>query len=200
MRKVLFVLLAIALVGCTAAAMAQQPAPPQGPPQGPPAGMPGMRMGTTCPAMAIAPPAAMMLDRMGSQLGITDDQKTKLTDILTKSENSLKDLRTKADAATKAVHDALFAPTYDSAKVTQLFNDAERIEIAIATSEIATWGEIRGVLTADQVTKLQQTMTRRMGGGFGGNFGGNRGSQGRRNNPNDGQQPPTPPVENAPGQ
>lgn len=157
-------------------------------------------MGMTCPAMAIAPPQSMMIDRMGDQLGLTDDQKTKLKDILAKSETSLKDLRTKAETASKAVHDALFAETFDAAKVTQLFTNAEKAEAAIGTSEIATWGEIRGVLTADQVTKLSTAMSRRMGGSFG-NFGGNRSTQGRRGNSSNGGQQPAPPADNtAPGQ
>lgn len=199
MRKVLFVFLALVLVACASAALAQQP--PQGPP--PPGqfgggfGMRGPSM--SCPAMMIAPPQVAMIERSADTLALTDDQKTKLTDVLTKSETALRDLRPKADAASKALRDALFAPTFDSAKVAGLLADAQKIETAIANSEIGTWTEIRAILTADQVTKLSDSMNRRMGGGFG---GGNRGggNRGNRGGGNPGGPPPAPPAEPAPGQ
>ena len=136
----------------------------------------------TCPAIVIAPPPAMMIERGGDMLGLTDEaQKAKLLAILTKSEDALKLLRPKLDLATKALRDALLAPTFDSAKVAQLLADAQKIESAIAASEIQTWGEIRAIpLTADQVTKLSQAMSRRMGGS--GGPGDNRGNRGLRGN------------------
>ena len=191
--------MALVLVACASAAMAQDnppPGPPQGPPpQGPPGGMrnPGMGMGMACPAMAIAPPPVMMIERSADALALTDDQKTKLTAVLTKSEAALKDLRPKLGLASKALHDALLAPTFEAAKVAQLLSDAQKIEATIATSEIGTWGEIRGILTADQVTKMSDAMMHRMGGGGfgGGNNGGNRGGGARPGGGNRGGQPPS---------
>ena len=151
-------------------------------------------MGMSCPAMAIAPPQAAMIDRMADTLALTDDQKTKLTAALTKGEDGLKDLRTKADAAAKALHDAVLAPEYDAANVMQLLTDAQKIEASIGASEVQTWTDVRAILTADQVTKLSAAMNRRMGGAMGGNRQGNRG---RRNR---GDQPGGAPAEPAPAQ
>lgn len=184
MRKTIFFVLTLALA-CATLALAQQPPPPGGQPGAPPGGPGGMMRGgpmMSCPAMVVGPPPAMMIERGGDMLGLTDEaQKAKLLAILTKSEDALKLLRPKLDLATKALRDALLAPTFDSAKVAQLLADAQKIESAIAASEIQTWGEIRAIpLTADQVTKLSQAMSRRMGGS--GGPGDNRGNRGLRGN------------------
>jgi Spy/CpxP family protein refolding chaperone len=199
LRKVLFIILALALVAGATAAFAEDNPPPPPPPPGGPGGMMagggmamrGGGMGMGCPAMAVAPPQAAMIERMGDQLALTDDQKTKLTAALTKSEDALKELRQKGAKGCKALQDAVLAPTYDAAKVAQLLADAKTIEASIADSEIKTWTEIRGILTADQLAKLSAAMSRRMGGNQQGNRQGNRG---RRNQP-DGAPAETPPAQ-----
>lgn len=195
----MFVFLALALATCAAAVLAQQ-APPQGPaPQGPPGGGGLMRGPSMVPAMvAIAPPSPMMIERSAEVLGLTGDHKTRLTATLAKGEAALKDLRPKLDAASKALREAVMAPSYDGSKVTELLAKAMQAELAIANSEITTWTEIRAILTPAQVTKLSGLMGRRMGGGTGGGYmggdrpGGNRPGGNRRGQP--GQPPPDAPA------
>jgi Spy/CpxP family protein refolding chaperone len=125
-------------------------------------GMMGM-----CPAMASAPPSLMMIDRNAETLGLTADQKTKLTAALTKHDTNLGKLRTAAQQASKALHDAIYAPTFDSAKVNTLLAAAQKADAAISTANVQSWTEIRSILTPAQVAALSEATTRRMGG-FGG--------------------------------
>ena len=141
-----------------------------------------------CMAMAVAPPQAMMIERIADTLALAGDKKKDLMAALTKSEDALRLLRPKADMASKALHDAVLAPTYDATKVAQLLADAKNIEASIADSEILTWSEIRGILTADQLAKVSDAMIRRMGGGNGGNRPGGRNRRNRGDQP--GQVPP----------
>lgn len=208
MRKTVLFVMALALACATLALAQQPPTTPPGPggPGGPGGGgMSGMRGGMmmSCPAMTLAPPQNAMIDRNADTLALKDDQKTKLTGSLTKSEGVLQTYRQKSADAAKALRDALLAPTFDAAKVQQLLADAQKIEAAIAASELQTWGEIRSILTTDQVTKLSDAMSRRMGGygGAGANTGtrGSRGNRGNRGGPPAGGPPAgTPPPPDAP--
>jgi Spy/CpxP family protein refolding chaperone len=193
LRKIVFVVLSLALFACATAVFAQQPAP-----AGPPAG--GGRFGggfmMSCPAMALSPPSSAMIDRV-PDLALTDDQKTKLTATLTKAETTLTPYRQKASQAATAVRTAIYGPNYDSAKVAQLVLDAEKADVALANAELAVWTEIRSILKDDQVAKLQ---VQRRGGFGGGNQPGTAGRT-RRQRPGtgDGGNAGGPP-EPAPGQ
>ncbi len=131
-----------------------------------PGGMPGGMMGM-CPAMASAPPSLMMIDRNAETLALTADQKSKLTAVLTKHETNIASLRTAAQQASKALHDAIYAPTFDSAKVASLLAAAQKADAALSTANVQGWGEIRTILTPAQVAALSEATSRRMGG-FGG--------------------------------
>ena len=186
MKKTVFVIVALALAACATTALAQgpNPAPPAGGFAGPPgAGMMGGGMGT-CPAMVLSPPPAGIVDRADA-LQLADGQKTKLKDVLTKSEETLMPLRQKAGEASRALRQAIFAPEFDASKIKQLVTDAQNAEVAILKAEIGIWGQIRGILTADQLAKLQELTGRRMGPGMGG---------GRRGGPG-GQPAPPPPAQ-----
>lgn len=196
LRKAILVVLALAMVVCASAALAQQGPPPGGPPMGPGQGRQGMGMGS-CPVMAIAPPPAMMIERIGDTLGLTADQKDKLVAALTKNETALMPLRQKSGEASKALHDAVFAPTFDAAKVNELLAAAQKAEAAVAMAEIQAWSDIRAILSADQITKLNEAMTRRGGNRGGGGGGRNRPQPGAPGGPGPGPAPEPPP---APGQ
>lgn len=147
-----------------------------------------------CPAMALAPPQVAMIDRSADTLALTDDQKTKLSASLTKSDSALATLRQTAAAATKAVRDAVMAPTFDSARAATLLANAQKADAAISNAELQTWAEIRAILTPDQMTKLSEAMSRRMGG-FQGGTGANRGTRGGTRGGNRGGQPGNPAPE-----
>lgn len=199
MKKAVFVVLILTLVACAGAVVGQAGVaapPPAGGPAPPPPGLarpggPGMMGGgmMSCPAMAVAPPPAGLVAR-AEALQLSDDQKTKLKDILAKSEETLIPLRQKAAEASRALRQAVFAPEFDAQKVKQLATDAEKAEAAIVSAEIETWAQIRGVLAADQLTKLQELTGLRMGPGLGGG--------GRRGGPGGQPAPPPPPAEAPP--
>lgn len=114
-----------------------------------------------------------MIER-AANLNLTDDQKTKLTEKLTKADATLTPLRQKASEATQALRNAVFAATYDAAKVQALLIAAQQADAAVSNAELAVWTELRGILTADQITQLQQRR-----GAFGAGFQPGQPSQGR---------------------
>ena len=179
MKKLLFVLAALAAAAVWAVtASAQGPVgpPPAGGPAGP--GGPGMVRGTigVCAVMALTPPPAAIVDR-AQVLQLTEEQKTKLSDILAKGEEALLPLRQKAADASRALRQAVLAPQFDAAKVRQLTADATKAEEALLIAEIKIWGEIRSALSAEQFAKLQELTSRRFAPGQGGNRPGRRGGQ-----------------------
>jgi len=123
----------------------------------------GARM-MSCPAAALAPPQAMMLDRAAETLQLTDEQKGKLRDVTTKSEEAMRPILQKASEASLALRAAVLAPEYDAEKVKQLVTNAQRAEDQVINARLATWAQIRSVLTADQLAKLQEVMTMRRRG------------------------------------
>ena len=110
--------------------------------------------------MAVMPPPADMLDRLTDTLGLTDDQVAKLKDILTKSDATIHPLGKTAADASKALHDAVLASDYDSTNIADLATKAEKAEADAVSASIGVWTQVRAVLTADQVTKLQEAMPR----------------------------------------
>lgn len=169
-RTVLFavaLMLICAMVVLAQQAGTQAQRPRTGAPDGAPGGMIGGGMMGMCPAMASAPPSLMMIERGGEALALTADQKTKLTAVLTKHDKNAGNLRTAAQQASKALHDAIYAPTFDSAKVASLLAAAQKADAAMSTANVQTWAEIRTILTPAQVNALSEATSRRMGG-FGG--------------------------------
>jgi Spy/CpxP family protein refolding chaperone len=121
--------------------------------RGPAGGMMGFGMGM-CAAMAIAPPPVAALDQT-ADLQLTEEQMARLKSILTESEKQLMSLRQKAADASQALRQAILAEKYDADKVKRLAAEAQKAESAVLESEIQTWAQIRQVLTAEQVNKLQ---------------------------------------------
>ncbi len=160
MKTAVLIAVALAALLCTA------PVWSQGPPA--PGGFGGMRGamggGMACPAIATMPPTARMIDRVADTLQLTQDQATKLKAAMTKCEETTLSLSQKAADATKALRDALLAPTYDAQKVKDLAAAAEKAEAALVSARIDEWTQIRSILTADQVKKLQEAMAVPRGG------------------------------------
>lgn len=126
----------------------------QGGPGGP--GGPGMM---SCPAMALAPPQAVMLERLTATLELTDEQVEELGDVLTKGDAAAKPLQQKAAKATLALRTALAAAEFDAAKVKELAIAAQKTETALIEASIDEWIQIRAIISSTQVTTLQKSMT-----------------------------------------
>lgn len=119
---------------------------------GTPRGMGGA--GMSCPAMATALPQASAVERVTDTLGLTDEQVTKLTAAMTKSQESINSLAQTAATATKALGAALVASEYDAQKVKELAAAAEKAEAAVVSARIDEWTQIRSILTADQAKQF----------------------------------------------
>ena len=169
MKKVTVIVLALALAACATVVLGQGGTPGgQGQGQGGQFRGQGMGGGITCPSMALAPPPAMLIDRVDT-LQLSDEKKANLKAVLTKSDDALMPLRQKAVESSRALREAVMASTYDAEKVKQLVTDAQNADEAIMTAELKAWVEIRAAITPDQFSKLKEFMTsRRMGAGQGG--------------------------------
>ncbi len=145
MKRTVLVAVTLALI-CTAA-FAQGGPPPGGPGGGPPPPL--------CAAMTILPPPPGAIDPLTKALSLTDAQVTDLKAVLDASDAALVPLLKTASDAAKAVHEAVFAETYDAGAVDAAVTASAEAEAAVVASCIDTWSKIRGILTADQFAKIK---------------------------------------------
>jgi len=117
--------------------------------------------------MAVAPPQAVMLERLTASLELTDEQTTQLSDVVTAGDKTAKTLQAKATKATKALKTALIAASFDEKTVRDLASAAQKAEADIITASIDEWVKIRAILSDTQVTALQKAMTPTTRGGRG---------------------------------
>lgn len=124
------------------------------------------RMMMTSPVSATMPPAAQTIERQAEVLKLTPDQKASLIALLTKSQENARPLQQKLGQVCGDLRQALTAPQYDAAKVKQLQGQAQAAENAIVDANVATWVQLRGILTADQIARLARPAlgNRRPGG------------------------------------
>ena len=168
MKRALLIVVVLA-VALSAYAVWGQGGP--GGPQGP--GAPGGRQGPGggggrgqgSPAMAVMPPPALLFDNPNNPLQLTDEQKTKLKDIMTQNDTAMPPLMKKLADACQPLRQSLTAATFDPQNVKSLATAAEKAEADVVNARIDVWTKIRGVLTADQITKLQTIMAQPRGPG-----------------------------------
>jgi hypothetical protein len=122
--------------------------------QGSPGGPGGPRHGGPPPGMMALqpPPPAAIIDGLTAMLSLTADQAASLKTVLT----AIQPLMKAAGDAGKALRDAIFATDYDSAAIADLATAALTAEGKVLSASIDAWAQIRSILTADQLAKLQQ--------------------------------------------
>ena len=162
MRRTLIALTMIAvLTALVGAALAQgTPAPkPAGPPApappGPPTDVtPGPRSESPRPAPCILPTLRLinpqMMPTLAAKLNLTDDQKTKVLDLLTKTD---KDLKPKIENQIKLAHDYVAVLVNVSATQAELIAAGEKAmkaETDVLTAKIQALFALKGLLTPDQ--------------------------------------------------
>ena len=158
MKTRLLVVAALATLVCASTVMSQGGGRQSGGRQGGPGGSGGSGA-MSCPAMAVAPPQAAMLERFSESLELTDEQTTQLTEVMTKGDKTARTLQEKAVKATKALKTALLAADFDVVKVKELSTAAQKAEADLITASIDEWVKIRAILSDTQLTALQKAMT-----------------------------------------
>lgn len=128
-------------------------------------------------AMVILPPPAAACDQISKVLSLTTDQTTALKTVMTAYDATLPALLKAAADASKALRDSVSATEYNAETVKGLADKAQAAETAVIDASIAAWGQIRTVLTADQVATLMAPPPPPPGGG---GHGGGRPGGGRR--------------------
>jgi len=187
-----YAILTAALCAATAlGASAQGPGMGQGPmPKLERKGMgpgPEMRGG---PARLL-PPGTWWRDQSTvTAIGLSPDQQKKIDGIFLESRVQLIHMHATLEETQLRLDDTLSAPTLDAAKAQKEIDESADTRASLEKAEAHMLLTIRGVLTADQWTKLQGLRPRR------GEFGPERGKGLHRDGPRDNGMPQSP----APGQ
>ncbi len=159
MKRVVVMVLTLALAVSATCVLAQQPPAGGDRPTGGfsrAAGFGGGGFGNS-PSMVLAPPNPMMLSRIQG-LQLNEDQMAKLTDILNKGQTTLQPLRQKVMEAATPLRAALADPQFDTQKVAGLAQKCAQAEAAVTEAEIGIWKEVRTVLTGAQVKMIQDSV------------------------------------------
>lgn len=166
MRKLMLTLaLCVALAALVGAAFAQNaPAPTTAAPAAAtPATPPHSVMETVRTAPCILPTLKLMNSQMmqtlSLRLNLTDDQKTKVADLLDKAD---KDIKPKIEAQIKAGQDYIAQLTNTSttqAELTMAADKAMKAESDVLMARIGTLFALRGLLTVDQNKQLSDRLT-----------------------------------------
>jgi len=165
MRRTLIVLIVIAVLTALAGAAPAQSAPPAkpagvDPPPGPPDETPGPRVEILRPAPCILPTLKLVnlqtVQTLSARLSLTEDQKTKITDLLTKAD---KDLKPKIENQIKLSRDYIAVLTNAGATQSELTAAAEKVmkaESEVLMARIGALFGLKGLLTADQNKQLAE--------------------------------------------
>ncbi len=125
----------------------------QGGPGGP--GGPGAHGRPLSVMIAVLPPPAVAADGIAKALQLSADRAASLKAALTAGDAAIQPLLKAAGEAAKAAHDALLAADYDADAVADMAAKAQDAEGDVIAASIDAWTQIRLILTADEVAKLQ---------------------------------------------
>lgn len=169
-RTLVLLVLSVALLAMACAAFAQNapaPAPNSAPPAiapplGPGTPPPGQRPGVARTAPCIVPTLRMispqMMPMLSTRLSLTEDQKTKVLDLLTKLDN---DTKPKIEAHTKLAREyaeLLIKTDATQADVLAAADKTMKAEGEILSAKIQALFAIKALLTADQSKLLADYM------------------------------------------
>lgn len=165
LRGIAVVLVVICALVCATGAFGQA---------APPAGAPPMRLEPRpCALMMLRFLRPSMVPSLVKILSLTDDQTSKVTDLLTKADEAAKPKVEDQRKATKDFATALASPDASQAALVTAFEKAMKSETAIAAESVKTLFALRGLLTDQQkadFTKMIESRTdawRREGMGMG---------------------------------
>lgn len=158
MKRIVLIITILAVVICTVSVWSQSghPGRPGNGESGRPFGMGRSMM--SCPAMAVMPPHAGMVDRLTQPLQLTKAQTAKLNKIVAGNEKKMRSLREVASKSSQALHASLLAVKYSAKNVKNLSIKAEKAEAALISASIDEWTQIRSILTSKQSANLQKVM------------------------------------------
>lgn len=163
MRKVLSVLLlaAIAAALATVASAQGAPAGTPAPPVATTTVVGGPRMGAmsapnVLSSLRILQP--FMSQMLATRLELTEDQQTKVNDLLTKADKEATPLVEAQNKASQEFIAALGKTATTQAELTALGDKATKSEKAVLDARIKTLFELRAMLTPEQNTKLNEML------------------------------------------
>jgi len=156
LKRCVIVCVAVCLLASTGTSIAQQPT------AAPPSAAPMRLEPRPCALMALRFIRPSMVPRLTRDLGLSDEQAAKATDVLTKADEAMKPLVEEQRRATAEFARALAKPDSSHAALVSAFEKAMKAETAMASEMIKTLFALRDLLTdqqKQQFNKLIETQT-----------------------------------------
>jgi hypothetical protein len=157
------VMLCLFVAAALPAAYAQAPNPPTAQPWRTGAALPARPMmlpRTVCLAQYLSSGATLSALSRDDTLGLTPDQRQKLSALGEKFGKPALDAAAGVEEANKAMLQQLTAETVSADKLKSAAADVNKAEAAVLQLEIDFWTEAKGLLTADQNKTLNEILTR----------------------------------------
>ncbi len=114
----------------------------------------------TAPALSlmVAPPSVQVILKNQDKLQLSDEQKTKVSELLTDAGKTRRALLDKLVKSAGELKPALLDDKFDLDRVQQLAEAARKAEADLMNADIETWSKLREILTNNQVKQLREIM------------------------------------------
>jgi len=123
-----------------------------------------IRLSSPSLSLLVAPPNIQLLLNNQDKLQLSDEQKTKVRDLLTAAGKTRRVLVEKLSKAADELKPALLADKFDVNHMNELAEAARKAETDLMNVDIETWSKLREILTTDQVKQLRNIMMPSQGG------------------------------------
>lgn len=131
-------------------------------PGGPPQGGPRVMDVPQCPVRMFGPPAPQMMQRLATELQLTDEQQKRATELVGALDAKIKEIVGDKNLMRDLIAE-LKSETTAPAKVKELGNQIARQEGAVLQAELETWLKYEQMLTPEQRAKFWTLFPRPMG-------------------------------------
>lgn len=145
--------------GPGAPATSAAPVPPVPPAPGA-SGMPAMMIVSISPLQAVRVPTMPVLARMEDQLGLSEDQKAKVSAAYDKHLQVSRPLTESYTQSIRGLQTAVKGTKFDAAAVKAAATKALKAEESLISASTDFWATFRGILTAEQNQKFAEMAMR----------------------------------------
>jgi len=119
---------------------------------------PALKLSSPSLSLLVAPPNIQLLLNNQDKLQLSDDQKGKVTELLTAAGKTRRTLVEKLSKAANELKPALLDDKFDLNRMLELAETARKAEAELMSADIETWSKLREILTADQIKQLRDIL------------------------------------------
>ncbi len=157
-------LLGVLLVLSSTLAQANQQMPEPGRFPGGPGMMPPERMAPMAPppiaaAISTSLPPLQWPEALAQPLQLSEDQVNRLMDLMLTAEKTIRPIRQTAAKAAEALRSAQFDKGVTPGRIKEAAATAQKVETALVTTQLEAWQQIRNILSAEQLKRLQMILS-----------------------------------------